>query len=248
MTDVSGNQNDQTAVRASTPTRGMLIVDGHEVSWLRDGDLDHPILMLAHGAGAPCTHPFMQSTALLLRDRNLCVVRWNFPFMEPHQGGKTRRPPDRPPLLLATYRAMIECVQSWRPQARLVLGGKSMGGRMASHLLAAEPATPAVGAVYLGYPLSAAGRTDRERSSHLPAVQVSQLFVTGSRDPLCPLDRLREVLEPLAPRAQLHVVEGGDHSLMVRGARGAELRDAWLDAVATFVKELPERTGIPNGI
>jgi len=238
MTDASGNPVDHSTVRTSTPTRGMLIVGGHEVSWLRDGDLDHPILLLAHGAGAPSTHPFMQSTAFALRDRGLCVMRWNFPYMEPHQGGM-RRPPDRPPLLLATYRSMIELVQTWRPQARFVIGGKSMGGRMASHLLAAEPATPAVGAVYLGYPLIAAGRPDRERSEHLADVQVPQLFVTGTRDPMCPLDRLREVLAPLASRVRLHVVEGGDHSLTVRGARGTEPRDAWLDAVAAFVRAVP---------
>jgi len=234
MTDVDGNQE----VRASIPTRGLLIVDGHEVSWLRDGDLDGPIFLFAHGAGAPCTHPFMQSTTQALRDRGVCVVRWNFPYMEHNFRQRARRPPDRAPLLLATYRAIIECVLSWRPQARLVIGGKSMGGRMASHLLAAEPTTPAVGAVYLGYPLIAAGRPDRERSEHLSAIQVPQLFVTGTRDPMCPLDRLRQVLTPLGPRARLHVVEAGDHSLTVRGSRATEPRDAWLDAVITFVREL----------
>ena len=247
MTSTTGNRNDSSTVHASIPTRGQLIVDGHEVSWLRDGDLDGPILLLAHGAGAPCSHPFMQSTAQSLRDRGVGVVRWNFPYMETNFRQRARRPPDREPLLLATYRAVIDCVHSWRPRARLVIGGKSMGGRMASQLLASEPTTRAAGAVYLGYPLIAAGRPDRERSAHLPGVQVRQLFVTGTRDPLCPLDRLRKVLDPLSPRARLHVVEGGDHSLTVRGSRAAELRDAWLDAVATFVRSEGE-SGVPNGI
>jgi hypothetical protein len=221
------------------PLRGTFTAAGVEIRWLRDGDPSMPIYLFAHGAGAPCTHPFMDETAVALRDRGLCVVRWNFPYMERNQREGRRRAPDRAPVLLETLRAVVATVCTWVPAPRLVLGGKSMGGRMASMLLAEDPPPAALAAVYLGYPLRAAGRPDRERAAHLSKVPVPQLFVTGSRDPLCSLDRLREVLAPLGARARLHVVEGGDHSLGVRGTAAASERSAWLDAIAVFMTAPP---------
>lgn len=109
---------------------------------------------------------------------------------------------------------MVSTVETWPGGDRVVLAGKSMGGRIASLLLADEAPPAARGAVYLGYPLSPAGRPELVRASHLERVPVPQLFVSGSRDALCDLDRLRSVLAPLGPRARLHVVAGFVHEIV----------------------------------
>jgi predicted alpha/beta-hydrolase family hydrolase len=109
---------------------------------------------------------------------------------------------------------------------------------MASLLLAEETPPGVRGAVYLGYPLSPAGRPEKLRAEHLERIRVPQLFVSGSRDSLCDLTRLRAVLEPLGRGARLHVVEGGNHSLATSRKDPLGGSDAWLDAVIEFVREV----------
>jgi predicted alpha/beta-hydrolase family hydrolase len=220
---------------------GELHLESRVASWIRDGDLGaHPVVLLAHGAGAPFTSPFMVRVAHGLVDRGAAVVRFHFPYMERLARESKRSAPDRPPVLLATWRAMIAEASSWEPRrgSKLVLAGKSMGGRMASLLLADETPPGVRGAVYLGYPLSPAGRPDTLRAAHLERVRVPQLFVSGSRDALCDLPRLRQVLAPLGARARLHVVEGGDHSLATCRKEPLAGSDAWLDAVMEFIHEV----------
>lgn len=222
------------------PVAGELRVEGRPISWRRDGMLDgRPLVLLAHGAGAPLASPFMQAVALGLAARELTAVRFHFPYMERNVRESRRGAPDRPPVLLATWQAMIATVRDAAPAGtRLVLAGKSMGGRIAS-LLLAESTPPGVrGAVYLGYPLSPAGRPDVVRADHLPAVRVPQLFVSGSRDSLCDVDRLRAILAPLGTHARLYVVEGGDHSLATSRKDPLAGSDTWLDTVAAFVRAI----------
>ncbi len=224
------------------PDHGSFDVEKQPVSWVRDGAVDagQPLVLLAHGAGAPLTSPFMAAVAAGLAARELAVVRFHFPYMERRvRQNRSGGAPDRPPLLLATWRRMASEAESWfATPPRLILAGKSMGGRIASMLLASDPPAAARGAVYLGYPLCPAGRPEVERSSHLPAVRVPQLFVSGTRDPLGPLERLRPVVTSLGANARLHVVDKGDHSLATSRKDPLAGSDAWLDEVAQFVREV----------
>jgi predicted alpha/beta-hydrolase family hydrolase len=180
----------------------------------------------------------MVAVAQGLDARGLAVVRFHFPYMERLVRESRRSAPDRPPVLLATWRALLGAVGGWPGADRIVLGGKSMGGRLASMLLADESPAGVCGAVYLGYPLSPAGKPDTNRASHLERVRVPQLFVSGTRDALCDLGRLRAALAPPGSRVRLHVVDGGDHSLATSRKEPLAGSGAWLDAVAAFVAEV----------
>ena len=212
-----------------------LEVDGRTISWVRDGTVKgRPLLVLAHGAGASYHSPFMLETARRLASRGLAVVRFHFPYMEEaHRTGK-KRPPDPQARLLATWRAMLGQVKRMRGHGPLVIGGKSMGGRMASLLLSEGGAPEARGAVYLGYPLHPAGRPERLRAAHLSAIPVPQLFVQGERDALADPTRLREVLRTI-PNATHVEIPGADHSLARSRAHPMRDADEWLDRVAAFV-------------
>lgn len=167
-------------------------------------------VILAHGAGNDMRSPFLATVHSGLARRGLLAVRFNFPYTE--QG---RRAPDRAAVLEATWRAVVHAVRhdpKLSPR-RLFLGGKSMGGRMASHVAAAGE--PCSGLIFLGYPLHPPGRPDKLRSEHLAHITVPMLFVEGTRDPFCDLDLLQRVVKPLGAAVEVHVVEGGDHSLRV---------------------------------
>jgi predicted alpha/beta-hydrolase family hydrolase len=122
----------------------------------------------------------------------------------------------------------------------LIIGGKSMGGRMASHLAAAGAAVD--GLVFLGYPLHPAGRPDRLRDAHLPRIRVPMLFLTGTRDALCELALLRRVLAPL-PSARLQVIDDADHSFAVRRSSGRG-SDAVLGELVDAIDDWLETWGI----
>jgi predicted alpha/beta-hydrolase family hydrolase len=231
---------------------GEIDVGGRAASWVRDGDADgRPLVLLAHGAGAPYTSPFMHAAAAGLTARGACVVRFHFPYMERNVRRAARTPPDRQPVLLDTVAAMIGLVTAWDAAAGapLILAGKSMGGRMMSlhlarHGAAGQRGAAGVrGAVYLGYPLHPPGNPRRLRSEHLGAVPVPQLFVSGTRDTLCRLDLLRPIVDSLGTRARLHVVDGGDHSLAVSRREPLAGAGAWLDVVAAFVRQVAAAPG-----
>lgn len=166
-------------------------------------------LILAHGAGAGQRHTFITSFARALAGRGLDIITFNFPYME--QG---RRLPDRPAALEACYRATIATIRKRITSARepLFIGGKSMGGRIATQIAAADRALPVRGLVLLGYPLHPPGRPDKPRDRHLPAIGRPMLFVQGSRDTFGTAAELTPVLQALQPPPVLHVVEHGDHS------------------------------------
>jgi len=177
-------------------------------------------LILAHGAGAGQDHPFMVGFATALAGRGIETVTFNFLYTE-----QRRRVPDRRPVLDACYLAVIEQVRHEVPAARqaLFIGGKSMGGRIATHV-ATDPTVGLAGVVLLGYPLHPPGKPQERRDAHLGEVAAPMLFVQGSRDAFGTPTELEPVLTSLAGRATLHVVEGGDHSFKV--AKGAALGQA----------------------
>ena len=167
-------------------------------------------VILAHGAGNDMSSPFLATVHNGLARRGLLAVRFNFPYTE--QG---RRAPDRAQVLEAAWRAVVQAVRedAGLSPKHLILGGKSMGGRMASHLAAAGE--PCSGLVFLGYPLHPPGRTDKLRAEHLARIAVPMLFIEGTRDPFCDLGLLRRVLKPLTVPVALHLIEGGDHAFRV---------------------------------
>lgn len=192
-------------------------------------------VVLAPGAGAGFRHEFMQFFADGLAGTRLQVVRFNFVYAE-----EGRKSPDRQPVLEDTYRAVVDHVRAELAPSKLVLGGKSMGGRIASHI--AATGTDADGLVFLGYPLHPPGRPDRIRDTHLYDVKVPMLFVEGTRDPFCPLDTLQAVRATITARTELFVVDDGDHSLKVRKSSGRSTPEAWQEAVAAvaaWVSALP---------
>lgn len=211
---------------------------GGSACWWRRGRLhQRPLFLCAHGAGAPSASAFMQAVGSGLDDRGVAVLHFDFPYMR-RAGPGRRSPPDRAHVLVDTCRAVLRLATRWLASdegpTHCVVGGKSMGARMWSLLLAGGEATGVAATLYLGYPLHPAGRPQALRADHLQLVPVPQLFVAGSRDPLARLDLLRGVLATL-PRARLHVVEGGDHSLATQRRTPLAGSSAWLDVAAEFI-------------
>ena len=168
--------------------------------------------VLAHGAGAGQGSRFIVAFGQALSALGLDVVSFNFPFTEQH-----RRIPDRAPVLEACYRAVIDTVRAEVASARsrLVIGGKSMGGRMATHVAAADHQIALAGLVLLGYPLHPPGKPHERRDKHLPSIGRPMLFVQGSRDAFGTPDELAPIVATLHPTPTLHVVANGDHSFAV---------------------------------
>ena len=190
---------------------------------------------LAHGAGTSMHGPFLSAMHLGLAELGLLSVKFNFPYTE--QG---RKAPDRMPRLEAAWRAVLAALRGDPELApgRLFLGGKSMGGRVASHLVAAGAACD--GLLLLGYPLHPAGKPERLRDGHLADIDCPMLFIEGTRDPLCRLGLLRPVLARLGGRARLHLIEGGDHSFRLPKRLGRSEREVWdeiLEAASHWMAE-----------
>jgi uncharacterized protein len=188
--------------------------------------------LLAHGAGAGMTHPFMAAVADELGARGIATLRYQFPFME--QRGKR---PDPPRLAQATVRAAANAAGTLLPALALIAGGKSFGGRMTSQAQAASPLPGVRGLAFLGFPLHPAGKPSDARAAHLSAVRVPMLFLQGTRDALADLALLRPLIERLGARAALHVVQDADHSFHVparSGRKDADLRGEMLDAFAAW--------------
>ena len=169
-------------------------------------------LILGHGAGAGQQSAFMVGFAHALSDLGIDVVTFNFPYTE-----QKRRIPDRGPVLEACFRSVIGVVRAHLPSAarRLFIGGKSMGGRIATQLAASDSTLMLDGLVLLGYPLHPPGKPMERRDKHFGAIGRPMLFVQGSRDAFGTPSELDPALQPLSPRPTLHVVDGGDHSFKV---------------------------------
>jgi len=185
-------------------------------------------VVLGHGAGGTLHTPGLVQFAEALTARGVGAVRFNFPYAE-----AKRKIPDRQAILEACYRAVAGAAGA--RARRLVLGGRSMGGRIASHIVA--DGFPAAGLLFLSYPLHPPGQPDRLRDAHLGKITVPMLFLQGSRDSFAQSELLAKTIQKL-PTATLHVVEGGDHGLTVRGRPAqevihelAEVSLAWIGAL-----------------
>jgi predicted alpha/beta-hydrolase family hydrolase len=169
-----------------------------------------PTLVLAHGAGAGQDHPWMKRVASGLAARGVSVVTFDFPYI-----AAGRRTPDRGPVL-ETFLSERWREAVGRSRARFFAGGKSMGGRIASQVAAGSGLSPApAGLVFFGYPLHPPGKPERRRDRHLPAIACPMLFLHGTRDPFGSPDEMNALTRGLT-RANLHLVNGGDHSLVAR--------------------------------
>lgn len=166
-------------------------------------------LILGHGAGAGQRSAFMVDFAHALSALGIDVVTFNFLYTE--QG---RRIPDRAPALEACYRSVIDAVDATVASARraLFIGGKSMGGRIATQVAAADPQLRLAGLVLLGYPLHPPGKPTDRRDKHLPAIARPMLFVQGTRDAFGTPDELAPIAGALRPAPEVHAVAHGDHS------------------------------------
>jgi hypothetical protein len=198
------------------------------IGYPAEGDAE-AVLVLAHGAGAGQKHPFMVATATGLVARRISVVTFDFPYMR-----ERRHVPDKTPVLELAFREVIEATRAWSGEKRLFIGGKSMGGRMATHL-GAQGLDGLRGIVALGYPLHPPGRPDKPRTEHLPSIRVPVLIVQGERDTFGTPDELRPVIATMTADTTLHVVPGGDHSLAVRGRQKDAVFEGVLDVVASFI-------------
>src|SRR5882762_9441020 len=175
--------------------------------------------VLAHGAGAAMTHPFMTAIAKGLAERSTATLRYQFPYME--QGSKR---PDAPKLAQATVRAAVLEAARLVPELPLFAGGKSFGGRMTSQAQAASPLPGVRGLVFLGFPLHPPGQPSDERAKHLFEVQIPMLFLQGTRDELAHLPLLEALCEQLGPGATLRLFPDADHSFHVPARTGHSLR------------------------
>lgn len=192
--------------------------------------------VLAHGAGAGMSHPFMASIAEGLAERDIATLRYQFPYME--EGGKR---PDTPKVAQATVRAAVGEALRLLPGLAVVAGGKSFGGRMTSQAQAASLLPGVRGLVFLGFPLHPAGRPSGERGAHLFEIKVPMLFLQGTRDALAATKLIEALVQRLGDRATLKLFQDADHSFHVPARTGrkegdvrAEMLDelsVWLDVV-----------------
>src|SRR5438034_1939939 len=194
------------------------------------------LYVLAHGAGAGMRHPFLETFARALAERDVATLRYQFPYME-----RRASRPDPPAVAAATVRAAAAEAARLAPGLPLVAGGKSFGGRMTSTAQAEEPLPGVRGLVFLGFPLHPPGRPGDSRAEHLARVQIPMLFLQGTRDDFADLKLLRPLVKRLGERATLHLVDGGDHSFHVlkrSGRTDAEVMGELVDAIVAWTGKL----------
>jgi uncharacterized protein len=182
-------------------------------------------------------HPFMEAISAKLAERGVATFRYQFPYMQ--AGG---RRPDPPAVAQATVRAAVEKAGTMVSGIPIIAGGKSFGGRMTSQA-AAQQALPGVrGLAFLGFPLHPPGNPSITRAEHLDHVTVPMLFLQGTRDALADLALMTSVSQRLGKNAELHVVEGGDHSFKVpkrSGRTDAQALDELADTIPRWADALP---------
>jgi predicted alpha/beta-hydrolase family hydrolase len=183
-------------------------------------------LILAHGAGAGQKSPFMVRFAKGMAERGISTATFDFPYIT-----ERRKVPDKAPVLEAAWRDALGAGRAEFGKLPTTIGGKSMGGRIASHI-ASQGCDGVDGLVFLGYPLHPPGKPDQLRDAHLPAIGERLLFVQGSRDPFGTSAEITALL-PRLKRATLHEVPGGDHSFKVPGKK--DVLDEIMDVVAKWI-------------
>ena len=191
------------------------------------------LLVLAHGAGAGMRHRFMEQVAVKLAAAGVATLRYQFPYME-----KRIKRPDSEAVLVETVRAAMLAAKKNAGGLPLFAGGKSMGGRMTSLAASRQPLDDVRGLIFFGFPLHAAGKPGADRGEHLTEVQVPMLFLQGSRDALAELKLLKPLCAKVGERAELFVVDGGDHSFHVlknAGRSDDEVLDAVVEKTADWM-------------
>ncbi len=190
-----------------------------------------PTIIIAHGAGGDMNHEFIIAMAEGLADAGFATLRFNFVYSE--LGKKT---PDNPGRLAAAWRAAFEFIRNDAQlgATEIVVSGKSMGGRIGSQLVA-DGLLPADRLILFGYPLHAPGKKESLRDAHLYRLKLPTLFIQGTRDSMCDMEKLEGVLDGMKTKWRLAVVDGGDHSFKVPKARGHSQREVF--------KDILQRTG-----
>jgi predicted alpha/beta-hydrolase family hydrolase len=194
------------------------------------------LLVLAHGAGAGMSHPFMEMLASELAGVGVATLRYQFPYME-----ERRRVPDAPAVLMATVVAAVRAAAEAAPGLPLLAGGKSMGGRMTSQAAAQHPLDGVRGLVFFGFPLHPPKQQGTKRADHLAKVTIPMLFLQGTRDTFADLKLLRPVCAKLGSRATLHVIETADHSFHVlksSGRKDAEVLRELAETTVSWAEEI----------
>ena len=189
--------------------------------------------VMAHGAGAGMTHPFMMAVSAGLSGRRIATLRYDFPYME--QGSKRT---DRPEIARAAVRAAVQAAARLMPSVPIVAGGKSFGARMTSQAQAESPLAGVCGLTFFGFPLHPAKKPSDDRARHLDELNVPMLFLQGTRDALADMRLLVPIVESLKPWAMLQPIEDADHSFHVPARSGrtdAEVLAGALDAMVAWV-------------
>lgn len=190
-------------------------------------------LILAHGAGVPMDSPFMTAMARGIAGRPLRVVRFEFPYMRERRLSGKRPPPDREPKLRAAW---LEAIDEFGGAAKVAVGGKSMGGRIAS--LIADEVSPR-GLVCLGYPFHPPGKPDKTRTAHLEALRTPTLIVQGERDPFGKRVEVEDY--ELSKKISIVWSPDGEHSFKPRKSSGRTEEENLIDAATSVRKFLTAR-------
>jgi predicted alpha/beta-hydrolase family hydrolase len=194
------------------------------------------LFVMAHGAGAGMHHAFLQDMAERLAEVGIATLRFNFPYIQ-----KGRRLPDREAELTCALNVVWDWVRTQEPNMAIIVGGKSMGGRMSSRLLSVRSIEWVRGLVFLGFPLHPAKKPGTSRADHLREVHRPMLFLQGTRDALADGALMADVCVGLGPRAHLHIVEGADHGFDVlrqSGRTSADVRMELTQEILRFCQAL----------
>lgn len=210
------------ALSQTSPTH--LTVEGLTLSASYQPASGRDLIVLAHGAGAGCEHPHMLAISSALAAVDISSLRFNFPFIE-----KGHRRVDKKEICLAALDAAIEQAQQLAPDARLILGGHSFGGRMGTHLMAERPRTEVKAVVLFSFPLHPADKPAVTRAAHLPEIKVPMLFLSGDRDKLAERGLMQKTVGDY-PEARLHWLETADHSYNILKRTRVSTEDIYAEA------------------
>lgn len=211
------------------------------VELMKNGPTDGPVYVFAHGAGANMNSEFMTQVAVALGAKGVRVVRFNFPYMIKREKDGKRRPPDRAPKLIEAYKAVIKHLD-----CPVVIGGKSMGGRMSSMLLAENfqlpknEQLPILGSACLGFPFHAPGKDPKDRLDHMEALTAPLLIVQGTRDSMGTQEEVAGYFEDgrISDSIVVNWLEDGNHDLKPRiksGFSHLQHIESAIEQVANFV-------------
>ncbi len=203
-------------------------VAGAGAAWDEPSVLPRAVLLLAHGAGGDLNDAFLRGVGAALAGSAVATLRFNLPYRD-----AGRRAPGSQTQSEDGYRAVAS--EARRQGIPFLCGGKSYGGRIATHIV--SDGLDVDGLVLLSYPLHAPGRPDKLKDAHLAAIQKPMLFIQGTRDPFATPELLRKTVAAL-DTATLEQIEGGDHSLNVKGRKRAEVIEEVVGAIGRFVERL----------